>query len=96
MKIASIIVIIVLVLALAYAWYNYHAKHRHHYSEEQLRKAVADTFAESNGAEMPKEKFVNRLKVHLSCSHKEALYLAGVAQKDGLIRREGHNYLFAG
>ncbi len=89
----TIIVLAVIIILVAYSWYSFRAKHRIHFSEEQIKKAVLDTFDENDERPMPKEKFVNKLKKHLSCTHKEALYFAGTALKSGYIEYKSGEYI---
>ncbi len=85
MKMVYIILIAVLVI-LAIAYLTYRKNHNLAFDETRLKDAVNRVFSESGESTMKRSDFLLRLKQILGCTHKQALYMYGVARTKGLIK----------
>lgn len=84
MKMVYIILIAVVVI-LAIAYLTYRKNHNLAFDEPRLKDAVNRVFSESGESTLKRSDFLLRLKQILSCTHKQALYMYGVARTKGLI-----------
>ena len=79
------IILIAVVLILAIAYLTYRKNHNLAFNEPRLKDAVSRVFSESGESTMKRSDFLLRLKQILGCTHKQALYMYGVARTKGLI-----------
>ncbi len=79
------IILIAVVLILAIAYLAYRNNHNLAYNEARLKDAINRVFSESGESTMKRSDFLLRLKQILGCTHKQALYMYGVARTKGLI-----------
>lgn len=84
MKMVYIIIIAVVVI-LAIAYLTYRKNHNLAFNEPRLKDAVSRVFSESGESTMKRSDFLLRLKQILGCTHKQALYMYGVARTKGFI-----------
>ena len=84
MKMVYIILIAVVVI-LAIAYLTYRKNHNLAFNETRLKDAISRVFSESGESTMKRSDFLLRLKQILGCTHKQALYMYGVARTKGLI-----------
>lgn len=79
------IIIIAVVFILAIAYLTYRNNHNLAFDETRLKDAISRVFSESGESTMKRSDFLLRLKQILGCTHKQALYMYGVARTKGLI-----------
>ncbi len=79
------IIIIAVVVSLAIAYLTYRKNHNMAFDETRLKDAISRVFSESGESTMKRSDFLLRLKQILGCTHKQALYMYGVARTKGLI-----------
>lgn len=79
------IILIAVVLILAIAYLTYRKNHNLAFDETRLKDAISRVFSESGESTMKRSDFLLRLKQILGCTHKQALYMYGVARTKGLI-----------
>lgn len=79
------IILIAVVLILAIAYLTYRKNHNLAFNEARLKDAVNRVFNESGESTLKRSDFLLRLKQILGCTHKQALYMYGVARTKGLI-----------
>lgn len=79
------IILIAVVLILAIAYLTYRNNHNLAFNEARLKDAINRVFSESGESTMKRPDFLLRLKQILGCTHKQALYMYGVARTKGLI-----------
>lgn len=79
------IILIAVVLILTIAYLTYRKNHNLAFNEPRLKDAVNRVFSESGESTMKRSDFLLRLKQILGCTHKQALYMYGVARTKGLI-----------
>lgn len=79
------IILIAVVFILAIAYLTYRNNHNLAFNEVRLKDAVSRVFSESGESTMKRSDFLLRLKQILGCTHKQALYMYGVARTKGLI-----------
>lgn len=83
MKMVYIIIGVVVILAIAYL--TYRKNHNLAFNEPRLKDAVSRVFSESGESTLKRSDFLLHLKQILGCTHKQALYMYGVARTKGLI-----------
>jgi sensor histidine kinase regulating citrate/malate metabolism len=84
----TIMTIIVLVVVFAIVICTYLYKKHIDYNEQDLEDSILKVFETNANDILPKSKFIMALKDKYKCTQKEALYLLGVARKNGIIEEE--------
>ena len=79
------IIIISVVVSLAIDYLTYRKNHNLAFDETRMKDAISRVFSESGESTMKRSDFLLRLKQILGCTHKQALYMYGVARTKGLI-----------
>lgn len=79
------IILIAVVFILAIAYLTYRNNHNLAFNEARLKDAISRVFSESGESTLKRSDFLLRLKQILGCTHKQALYMYGVARTKGLI-----------
>ncbi len=87
----TLLILLAVALCVAVVIFEYvHKKHRRFHAES-LKLAVQAIFSGKENGQMLQKEFLKALRKHFHCSPKEALYLSGLARKQGLVRQDGHH-----
>ena len=83
-----LILIIVLAVVIVIVLFAYLHKKHIDYNENDLEQFSRNLFEKNAGGNIQKSQFIRELKEKYKCTQKEALYLLGVARKNGIIEME--------